>query len=50
MQAGADGAAENGDGKTPAELAAADPRNPISQQPGVLAVLENAAVAGAAAE
>ena len=50
VRAGASGAAENAKGQTPVELVTGEPRNPINGLADVLAVLENAAVAGAEME
>jgi hypothetical protein len=47
VRSGANGAAENAKGQTPIELVSGEPRNPINGLADVLAVLENAAMAGA---
>lgn len=45
--AGADGAAENSDGRTPLGLVTGEPRNPLNADKDALGVLENAELAGA---
>lgn len=50
VRSGANGAAENAKGQTPVELVSGEPRNPINGLADVLAVLENAAMAGAEVE
>ena len=50
MRSGANGGLENAKGQTPVELVSGEPRNPINGLADVLAVLENAAMAGAALE
>jgi hypothetical protein len=47
VRSGANGAAENARGQTPVELVTGEPRNPLNGMADVLAVLENAAMAGA---
>lgn len=47
VAAGANGAAENKKGQTPAELVTTEPRNPLHGDAEAVAVLENAALAGA---
>jgi len=50
VRSGANGGLENAKGQTPVELVSGEPRNPINGLADVLAVLENAAMAGAALE
>lgn len=47
VAAGANGGAENAKGQTPAELVTTEPRNPLHGNADIVAVLENAALAGA---